>query len=135
MDYGSYRDLQRHRRCDQYTEPLTPFLGYDIPDDVRGSKLEMAYRRTMDSVHSYDGSATSDPEYYQYMIPMGYNHRSIFSMDLRELYYIVELRTKLQGHISYRRIAYSMYQKACQVYPDLMIWCNAIKPDLVGEHH
>jgi thymidylate synthase ThyX len=135
MDFGAYRDLQRHRRCEQYTEPLTPYLGYDIPDDVRGSRIEFAYRKAMESVLAYGDEEVSDPEYYQYIIPMGYYHRSIFSMDLRELYYIVELRTKPQGHMSYRRIAYGMYEKALQVYPELMAWCRAINPEVIGEHN
>jgi thymidylate synthase ThyX len=133
MDYGSYRDLQRHRRCEQYTEPLTPFLGYDVPDDIVGSDLEASYRRVMDGASLYDGVV--DPEMYQYVVPMGYLHRSVFAMDLREVYYITELRTKPQGHISYRRIAYDMYRKACEVYPELMIWCKAIEPDAIGAHN
>jgi thymidylate synthase ThyX len=88
----------------------------------------------MDMATLYDDSSAVDPEYYQYVVPMGYLHRSIFSMDLRELYYIVELRTKPQGHISYRRIAYQMFEEANRVYPELMKWCKAVSPTSIGEH-
>ena len=30
MDYGAFRDLQRHRRCEQYVEPLSTSYGYMI---------------------------------------------------------------------------------------------------------
>jgi thymidylate synthase ThyX len=135
MDYGAFRDLQRHRRCEQYVEPLRPDYGYVVPDDIIGSDLEKEYRDTMDSLLAYeDESVIFDQDLFQYVIPLGYLHRSVFQMDLKELYYIIELRTKLQGHISYRRIAYQMYELAMARFPQLMQWCRAIRPDFIGEH-
>lgn len=135
MDFGAYRDLQRHRRCDQYAEPLTPFLGYVVPDDIAGTDMEPEYREAMESVQAYDDErVVNDRDLMQYMVPLGYLHRSSFSMDLRELYYVVELRTRPQGHISYRRIAYAMYECAKLKYPELMRWCRAVRPDAIGEH-
>jgi hypothetical protein len=136
MDYGAYRDLQRHRRCDQISEYLTPYLGYIIPDDIAGSDLEEDFTRTMDQFMNYnDEEVVHNQWLYQYLVPMGFLHRSNFSMDLKELYYMVELRTKPQGHISYRRIAYEMYEKARQTFPELMQWCKAINPIEIGEHN
>jgi thymidylate synthase ThyX len=135
MDYGAFRDLQRHRRCEQYVEPLRPDYGYVVPDDILGSDLEKEYRDTMDSLLAYeDESVIFDQDLFQYIIPLGYLHRSVFQMDLKELYYIIELRTKPQGHISYRRITYQMYELAISRFPQLMQWCRAIRPDFIGEH-
>lgn len=135
MDFGAYRDLQRHRRCDQYAEPLTPYLGYEVPDDILGTELEVEYREAMELIGFYDDDrVVNDRDLLQYMVPLGYRHRSTFSMDLKELYYVVELRTKPQGHISYRRKAYDMYLGAKRVFPELMPWCEAIRPDSIGEH-
>lgn len=135
MDYGAYRDLQRHRRCDQYAEPLTPNYGYLVPDDIAGTDMEPEYREAMESVSLYeDERVVNDPDLMQYMVPLGYLHRSAFEMDLQELYYIVELRTKPQGHISYRRVAYEMYKQAAHMYPELMRWCAAVVPDSIGVH-
>jgi len=50
------------------------------------------------------------------------------------LYYIIELRTQPQGHISYRKIAYQMYELAKDRWPLLMQWCRAVKPDTIGDH-
>ncbi len=136
MDYGAYRDLQRHRRCEQIAEPLHTNYGYVVPDDILGSDLELEYRAAMDSINSYgDENVLHDVELMQYMVPLGYLHRSMFQMDLRELYYIVELRTKPQGHISYRRIAYQMYELVKERWPQLLQWCRAVKPEGIGEHH
>ena len=135
MDYGAYRDLQRHRRCEQYPEFLTPNYGYLVPDDLVGTEMESEYRKTMDSLHKYeDENVIHDSDLMQYMIPLGYLHRCVFEMDLRELYYIAELRTKPQGHISYRRIAYEMYDLTRKRLPDMMQWCRVQKPDSIGDH-
>lgn len=135
MDYGAYRDLQRHRRCEIYPEPLTPNYGYLVPDDIVGTPMEEEYREAMESVDSYkDELVVHDPELMQYMVPLGYLHRSLFDMDFAEVYYITELRTAVQGHISYRRVAYEMYCKACKYAPGLFPWCRAVQPDKIGVH-
>jgi thymidylate synthase ThyX len=133
-DYGSFRDLQRHRRCEQFIEPLTINYGYIIPDDMSGTDIEESYVQAMESINSYGDDKILHSQYYQYMIPLGYLHRSVFVMDLKELYYIVELRTKPHGHQSYRKVAYEMYELAKNKYPLLMQWCRATHPSIVGEH-
>ncbi len=135
MDYGAYRDMQRHRRCEQYSEPLNTCYGFTVPDDIMGSELEDEYCGAMSSVDTYqDELVVHDPDLSQYVIPLGYLHRSVFDMDLAELYYIVELRTQPQGHISYRRVAYEMYKLGMELYPGLMRWCRAVSPDSIGVH-
>ena len=131
MDYGAFRDLQRHRRCEQFSEFLTTFYGYSVPDDFRGTNLENIYTEIMNQAPLFN---ESNMHSCQYVIPIGYHHRSIFKMDLAELYYIVELRTKPQGHVSYRRIAYQIYEQAKTLYPELMKWCKAVNPTSIGDH-
>jgi thymidylate synthase ThyX len=136
MDYGAYRDLQRHRRCNQMKELLGTNYGFLVPDDIIGSSLESRYKDIMGRASSFSSDEIKhDPEILQYVIPMGFLHRSEFDMDLQQLYYMVELRTKPHGHISYRRVAYEMYEKAKSQFPELMKWCRAIPPSEVGIHH
>jgi len=135
MDYGAYRDLQRHRRCDQFAEPLASNYGYVVPDDIAGSELEAEYREAMESLDAYEDEAVvHSPDLFQYMVPLGYLHRSIFQMDLKEWYYVTELRTKPQGHISYRRTAWDMYSLVAERLPELARWCRAQKPEQIGLH-
>lgn len=134
MDYGAFRDLQRHRRCEQYVESLTADYGYVVPDDIKGTEFEVDYRSAMDSVQSYDDDIMYDRDLSQYVIPMGYLHRSKFQMTMKELFYIIELRSKPQGHISYRRIVYMMYKSASTHFPELMQWCRVHSPTELGEH-
>lgn len=131
MDFGAYRDLQRHRRCEQFSEPLTTKYGFVIPDDILGTDAESEYVDVMGSAATY---ASENDDTGQYVIPLGYLHRTIYKMDLQELYYMVELRTKPHGHMSYRRVAYQMYELAKERYPKLMKWCRAVKPDAAGLH-
>jgi hypothetical protein len=134
MDYGAFRDLQRHRRCEQFVEPLTTQYGYVVPDDISGSELEPEYVTAMEAVSAYSDEIVHDPDLSQYVIPLGYLHRSMFQMSLKELYYVVELRTRPQGHMSYRRVAYKMYELAKEQAPDLLKWCRAVAPLFCGEH-
>ena len=40
-DYGTFRDLQRHRMVDAFEwQPLTPYYGYDVPDLVVEAGME-----------------------------------------------------------------------------------------------
>jgi len=136
MDYGAFRDLQRHRRCEQYIEPLSTNYGYCTPVDIaENPELNNEYNEIMIQAAQYiDENVIYDTDLIQYIIPLGYLHRSQFQVDLKELYYIVELRTQPQGHISYRKIAYQMYELAKDRWPSLMQWCRAVKPDTIGDH-
>lgn len=135
MDFGAFRDLQRHRRCEITYGPLTRALGFEVPDDIVGTNLEQRFKDVMQSVDFFeDMSLDSNPELIQYIIPIGYLHHSCWKMDLAQVYYMTELRTQPQGHISYRRPAYEMFKIAQRTYPELMKWCRAIEPDTIGDH-
>ena len=136
MDFGAFRDLQRHRRCEQYVEPLTSNYGFIIPDDIKGTEFEEVFRDAMARAFVICDLLRDrcSPEVIQYALPLGTLHRSIFQMDLREYYYITELRTQPQGHISYRRVAWAMCEIGKEFYPGLTKWCRAIEPKEVGAH-
>lgn len=142
MDYGAFRDLQRHRRCEQYIEPLGIKYGYVVPEEFDRSGIAVIefYTRYCEAMDKAEDAcrkmlqAGVDPEVVQYAIPLGFLHRSQFEMDLREVYYVTELRTQPQGHISYRRIAWEMAEEARRAFPSLMQWCRALKPEKIEEH-
>jgi thymidylate synthase ThyX len=60
----------------------------------------------------------SEPQ-SQYVIPLAFRKRTLFKMDLAEAIYISELRTGVAGHISYRNVAYAMYEAVAKRYPAL----------------
>src|SRR5690606_34308938 len=129
MDVGSFRDLHRHRRCQQYRQPFSTRLGFEVPEVIGACGAESIYRdalqQAFDVSERIDGAVAPMGAY---LLPLGTRCRALFSMDLAELAYIVEMRTRPTGHFSYRRIAYEMYQKAVQRYPDFAPFVRAVDP-------
>jgi len=129
IDIGAYRDLQRHRRCHKYRQAWTTRLGYEEPEAVRACGVEGVYREAM--ARAFEAAQTIDkklPPCGAYLLPLGTRCRALFSMDLAELAYIAELRTRPSGHFSYRRAAYEMYRKAIQRYPDFAPYVRVVDP-------
>ncbi len=55
----------------------------------------------------------------RYLLPLGTRCRALFQMDFAEALYISELRSAAQGHFSYRRVAWEMYQAVERQHPSL----------------
>ena len=105
-DFGSYRDLQRHRILTQEKQFLTCNYGYFLPDELKGTEMEEEYIHAMEKGKlAYDAIATELPEEAQYVVPMAYNVHWYFHVNLRALQWLTELRSQAAGHITYRRVA------------------------------
>src|SRR5215467_12515150 len=124
MDTGGFRDMHRHRRCIQVVQGFTTQHGYEMLLDmedagVRG-RYESAMRRVQASVEKLAGSKTVEAEQNsQYAIPLAFRKRALFKMDFAEAVYISELRTTPTGHVSYRNVAYAMYEAVARKHPAL----------------
>ena len=133
MDYGAYRDLQRHRRCTQIPQALSTWLGFAIPDDIQAIGLGQRYLETMEKVKlMVDGLGAGPSE--EYFIPLAFLHRTIYEMDVREHFYIVELRSKPAGHFSYRRIVNMMQACFAKVHPFLAKYVRCVPMEGIGVH-
>lgn len=142
MDYGSFRDLHRHRRCVQLTQELTWLHGFDPASVVFplafGRDLgERALERGLagefeeslrDAGERVARMAAHYPDVAPYLLPLGYRQRSLFKMDDAELAYIVEQRTAPAGHFSYRSIAYQLWQATQAQHPALTRAIRVINP-------
>ncbi len=124
MDIGGFRDMHRHRRCVQIGQGFTTRHGYDTPPEIEAAGVRAGYDAAMknaalaaDQIARRPGEET--PENSQYMIPLGYRKRTLFKMDFAEVVYISELRTGPAGHMSYRSVAYAMYEAVARRYPSL----------------
>ena len=124
MDTGGFRDMHRHRRCIQVMQPFTTQHGYEMLLDledagVRG-RFEAAMRRAQTAVETLAKRGTPEAEENsQYAIPLAFKKRALFKMDFAEVVYISELRTTPAGHVSYRNVAYAMYEAVARKYPAL----------------
>jgi thymidylate synthase ThyX len=117
-DFGAYRDLHRHRLLSQERQLLSCDYGYFIPQEIIGTALEKEYCEALQKAKEvYDNIAAELPEEAQYVVPMAYNIRWYFHVNLRALQWMCELRSSPAGHPNYRYIAQEMAQEVCKVFP------------------
>lgn len=117
-DFGVYRDLHRHRMLTQERQLLGCDLGFYIPPEIQGTSLEAEYTAAMHQAKAaYDMIASSLPEEAQYVVPMAYNVRWYFHVNLRALQWLCELRSAPAGHTSYRLVAQMMAKQVIEAVP------------------
>jgi thymidylate synthase ThyX len=118
LDYGAYRDLQRHRMLLPATQRLTCLLGFDESTDLEELGLHEPYHRAMNEARqAWEEIEAEWPLEAQYAVPLGFHIRTLWTLDLRELFHVIELRSSKQGHASYRRIAQGLYRAAIAALP------------------
>ena len=118
MDFGAFRDVQRHRICTQSNQEITTAHGYSMPEDLPEAGFEKKFSEAMDKAHAaYEKIYEKFPKEAQYIVPMAYNKRTLFTWNLRELHHFISLRSGKKGHISYRRIAQECWNKLNEIHP------------------
>ena len=120
VDYGAYRDLQRHRMATQIVQPFSPDLGYATPPELESYGHGPLYREWMArAAEAYRAIARDFPREAAYCLPLAYRVRVLFTWNLRELHHFVPLRSAHQGHVSYRRVAQEVHRELERVHPQL----------------
>lgn len=131
MDIGGWRDMHRHRRCQQVQQNFTTAHGYAVPPILAEAGVERDYRDAMDLVRQdIEQLRKGSQEAALYAIPFGFYVRCLFKMDYAEAEYIARLRSGVKGHWSYRTIAWLMKQKLAERYPLLGDRIQATPPDV-----
>lgn len=131
MDIGAWRDLHRHRRCQQVQQPFTTIHGYDVPPPLVEAGLDQDYRQAMDAVRqAIELLKDKDQEAALYAIPFGFKVRCLFKMDYAEADYISKLRSGVKGHWSYRTVAWRMKRQLAKKFPFLGEGIQATPPDV-----
>jgi len=106
-DYGIFRDLQRHRMVDDLEwQQLTPRFGYEIPDLVdKAGGIDIFEECFSISLALY--SYLQENKYNleaQYATLLGHKMRWKVTLNAREAFHFIELRTSPQGHPGYRNL-------------------------------
>jgi thymidylate synthase ThyX len=110
-DYGAFRDLQRHRLLTIDWQPLGTSLGYEMPAVVEEAGLAPGFTATMEQSAVLHGDlAAPFPHEAQYAVALAFQIRFVMEMNAREAMHLVELRSSVQGHPSYRRVAQLMHR-------------------------
>ncbi len=117
-DFGAYRDLHRHRILTQERQFLCCDYGFYTPSEILDTPYEDEYCHALAQAKEvFDLIAAELPEEAQYIVPMAYNIRWYFHINLRALQWLCELRSSPAGHPSYRYIAQAMARQVCDQFP------------------
>lgn len=120
IDYGAFRDVQRHRICTQTNQDISCDLGYNMPDEIVELGLKDNFVECMEKAHDAHKKIYKEfPNEAQYVIPLAYKKRVLITWNLRELFHFIKLRSSQRGHISYRRIAQKIYKLVKEKHPML----------------
>jgi len=126
MDIGAYRDLHRHRRCQQFRQAYSTRLGFATPDAIEEAGLAALYSSLVSHARHVAGCLPEPASHY--LLPFATKSRFLFKMDFAEAEYISRLRSGVKGHFSYRRIAWEMKEKMAKLEPELARLMEATPP-------
>ena len=112
-DFGSFRDLQRHRMMTIDWQRLTPRHGYSTPPEIEdaGGDVATRWRDSMSEMSELYSDVQNEhgADVAQYVVPFGYRIRYNIQMNARQAFHMLELRTGASGHSDYRRICLKMH--------------------------
>ncbi|MDX2154174.1 MAG: FAD-dependent thymidylate synthase [Bryobacteraceae bacterium] len=128
MDIGAYRDLHRHRRCQQFRQAYGRMLGYSVPAVAGQAGLEPLFQHALDAAFAATGELPSPAG--AYLLPFATRARFLFRMDFAESEYIARLRSGVKGHFSYREIAWKMKEQMSRLEPSLGRLMSATPPEI-----
>jgi thymidylate synthase ThyX len=126
MDIGAYRDLHRHRRCQQFRQEYGGRLGYATPAAIASAGLGHEYQAALDRAFAVMRLLPEPGSHY--LLPFAGRGRFLFKMDFAEVEYISRLRSGVKGHFSYREVAWRMKVKLEELEPELGRLIQATPP-------
>lgn len=110
-DWGTYKDLMRHRMTTQIRQKFTPLLGFSMPPDLEAAgfadRARECHRR---ATGLYERLLPDFPEEASYATLHGNRIRWMMGFNDREAFHLLELRSTPQGHASYRKVAQEMHK-------------------------
>ncbi len=119
-NFGMFRDLHRHRMLTQERQSLTTHHGFDMPKGIGECGLDGDFKDAMLAAKSaFEQISKKFPAEAQYAVPLAYRMRWYFTLNLREVYHLCELRSVRQGHPDYRLVAQKMFEEVKKVHPNL----------------
>jgi len=130
-DIGAYRDLHRHRRCQQIRQEFTDELGHEAPALLDEAGQRKFYEQALaEAAAARRRLADFSPQAVRYLLPFAARVRSLFKMDFAEAEYIARVRSGVKGHFSYRSVAWQMRQRILEREPELGELIHATPPEV-----
>jgi thymidylate synthase ThyX len=110
-DQGAYYDLKRPRMCTMTAQSLTIEHRSTMPKLITDAHLEGSIADSLQKAEEgFNKLKNKFPEEAQYFVLNAHKRRFLWKLNLRELYHVVNLRSRKNGNFSYRRFAQKMYQ-------------------------
>jgi hypothetical protein len=120
VDYGAYRDLQRHRILSPTLPDFGCRWGYELPDRLAvHARRDEVVQLLEESASLWRELASWNPAVASYFVPMAFRYRFLMRMNLRQAEHMIRLRSASAGHPSYRRVAQEMYREVTRHWPGL----------------
>lgn len=122
LDFGSFRDLQRHRAINQKMPLLTSEIGFEnwyleqLPKSVREEAKRLLIEQKKDTEN-----LNLSLEETQYYLPMGYKISNKISGGLAALVYMIELRSTRFVHPTLVKVALKMADTLKKCFPKLIL--------------
>ncbi|MFH1036932.1 MAG: FAD-dependent thymidylate synthase [Patescibacteria group bacterium] len=125
LDYGSFRDLHRHRNGICRVPLLRTDIGFnpwyleELPADIKEKALKLIeeQKETITKLNA-------PPEILQYYIALGFNVPCHITYGLPATVYVVELRCGKMVHPTLRKIAFKMREALLDRFPNLKMNCD-----------
>lgn len=113
LDYGAFRDLQRHRNGTLICSDLDCSYGFSVPELLTHPEfaaLHTTYCNYMDEVAAFHAKVRAfNPIAAEYWFALGHKVQFSYFCNFKQLIYICELRSQPAGHYSYRKIAQELF--------------------------
>lgn len=92
-------------------QALSPALGYEVPGLIEEAGMAKEFAACLQrSADLYEALVPAFVEQASYAVALAYRIRYVMQLDAREALHVIELRSGVQGHPSYRRIAHEMHR-------------------------
>lgn len=121
VDFGAYRDIQRHRATKQLWQWVSSIHWYDYPEYLElewFEDLKEDYDIIMQKwVVLWRKIVKENPYLLEYSCALWHLLRTTFEMDPGQLAYVIELRTTPWWHHSYRRLFIELYNRLQEIAP------------------
>lgn len=130
LDYGSYRDLQRHRNGVNRSPLLTTKYGFEewylnaLPEETR----KRAESLISEQVSAIEVLSASEFE-KQYCVALGFRVPWRYTCGLPAAIYLGELRSGKTVHPTARNIALKLTESLKKAFPDLVLHSDTDKDD------
>lgn len=117
-DFGTYKDLMRHRMNTQMRQTFSPRMGMVVPQDLQDAGHADRIMQCHEKVLELYNEIYEDlGEVASYVALHGTRVRWVMGFNDREAMHMLELRTTKQGHPQYRKLCQQIHEEIKKIDP------------------